>query len=258
MTTATGPSASSKPRIRSRLASVCPCHIERKFRSSTTGIPISAAKQRTMKLLPVPTGPHTRKPIGTTSSRPCRSAAAVSRRSAFAPSFPATASSPVVLVRNVSSPPLASSIRRFFSRVSASGSSAAPFESASARRLSRCRQVSPDVRTETFRASMRENVWGVAPRPARKEYRSRSSGTGTSSSKVRASATSASLSAAVLSETRQNVTWRCRNSGSADQRRSVTIVFRSSTGSWPGFPAGATVSAKSMITAAEKRGFSFS
>ena len=150
MTTAIGPRASSRPRMRSRLASVCPCHIERKLSSSTTGIPISAAKQRTMKLLPVPTGPHTRKPIGTTSSRPWRSAAAVSRRSAFAPAFPATASRPVALIRKESRPPLASSISRFFSRASASGSSGAPFESASASRLSRCRRVNPDVKTATL------------------------------------------------------------------------------------------------------------
>ena len=57
-TTATGPIASSRPRIRSTFASVCPCHLERKLSSSTTGIPISRAKQRTMKLFPVPTGPQ--------------------------------------------------------------------------------------------------------------------------------------------------------------------------------------------------------
>src|SRR6266705_1037206 len=52
--------------------------------------------------------------------RPCDSARAVSRNRAFAPSCPATASSPTRLVMNVSKPPLASSISRFFSRVSAS------------------------------------------------------------------------------------------------------------------------------------------
>ena len=59
-TTATGPIASSSARMRSKFASVCPCHLERKFKSSTTGIPISFAKHCTMKLLPVPTGPQIR------------------------------------------------------------------------------------------------------------------------------------------------------------------------------------------------------
>src|SRR5437588_826248 len=57
-TTATGPMASSSDRTRSRFASVWPCHLDRKFRSSTTGMPISLAKHWTMKLLPVPTRPH--------------------------------------------------------------------------------------------------------------------------------------------------------------------------------------------------------
>ena len=59
-TTATGPRASSSPRIRSRFASVCPCHMDRKFLSSITGTPMSRAKQRTKKLFPVPTGPQIR------------------------------------------------------------------------------------------------------------------------------------------------------------------------------------------------------
>jgi hypothetical protein len=44
----------------SRLASVTPCHLERKLRNLTMGMPISPAKAVTMKLLPVPTGPAIR------------------------------------------------------------------------------------------------------------------------------------------------------------------------------------------------------
>ena len=242
-TTAVGPMLSTMARMRSRLASVWPCHLERKFFIDTTGTPISAAKHCTMNVLPVPTGPHTRKPIGITSSRPARSAAAVSRSSVLAASWPATASSPMRLLTNSSRPPLFSSMSRFFSRVSMSASSGAPCCSASPSRPSRLIRVRPAVSTAAVRGSMRLQVSGVPPRSVRKANRSSSVGTGTSTSMVRGSPTSAALSCDAASAITQQVNGLRRNSGSAAQRRSVTMVERSSTGSCTASPAGASVSA---------------
>ena len=55
--TATGHSALSSVKMRSRLDSVTPCHWLRKLRNFTAGMPISPAKLVTMNVLPVPTGP---------------------------------------------------------------------------------------------------------------------------------------------------------------------------------------------------------
>ena len=55
--TPTGAMALRMLRIFSRLLSVTPCHLERKLRNFTMGMPISPVKAVTMKLLPVPTGP---------------------------------------------------------------------------------------------------------------------------------------------------------------------------------------------------------
>ena len=60
MTTPTGVSEARILRMRSRLDSVEPTHIERKFFSLTQGKPISLAKHSTRKVLALPTGPQTR------------------------------------------------------------------------------------------------------------------------------------------------------------------------------------------------------
>ena len=58
--TATGVMALSKLSTFSRLPSVSPWYLERKFLRMTIGTPMSLAKQVMRKVLPVPTGPATR------------------------------------------------------------------------------------------------------------------------------------------------------------------------------------------------------
>ncbi len=59
-TTPTGVSDERILRMRSRLDSVEPTHMERKFLSFTQGMPISLTKHSTRKVLALPTGPQTR------------------------------------------------------------------------------------------------------------------------------------------------------------------------------------------------------
>jgi hypothetical protein len=60
MITITGPMPRSTPSTRSRLASVSPTYLLRKFFSLTQGMPIEPARQVARKVLPVPTGPLNR------------------------------------------------------------------------------------------------------------------------------------------------------------------------------------------------------
>ena len=60
MITTTGPIERSTPSTRSRLPSVSPTYLLRKFLSTTAGMPIEPATQVARKLLPVPTGPQNR------------------------------------------------------------------------------------------------------------------------------------------------------------------------------------------------------
>ncbi len=56
--TAIGLMARSRARMRSRFPSVTPCHMLRKFFSTTAGMPTSPAKHVVRNVLPVPTAPQ--------------------------------------------------------------------------------------------------------------------------------------------------------------------------------------------------------
>jgi hypothetical protein len=60
MTTTTGPIERSRPSTRSRLPSVSPTYLLRKFLSTTAGTPIEPATHWARNDLPVPTGPLNR------------------------------------------------------------------------------------------------------------------------------------------------------------------------------------------------------
>ena len=72
MKTKQRPSAWIKRKIFSRLPSVEPTHLSRKFFSFTTGTPASPAKHSTKNVFPVPTGPQSKYPIGIACRSPCR------------------------------------------------------------------------------------------------------------------------------------------------------------------------------------------
>ena len=81
-------------KIFSRLASLDPTHRSRKFLKATTFNPQSCAKHSARKVLPVPTGPEMRMPMGASSVMPSRMVFAIELRYSFALAIPPTESSP--------------------------------------------------------------------------------------------------------------------------------------------------------------------
>ena len=104
MITMIWPMAWITDRIRSRLPSVAPTHLVRKFLSLIVVRPHSLANASATKVLPVPIGPVKRMPIGHAVAPPSRMFSATRSRSFLTSSMPPTTSKPCCGVTNSMSP----------------------------------------------------------------------------------------------------------------------------------------------------------
>ncbi len=223
----------------------------RKFFSATTGMPTSPAKHVVRKVFPVPTGPQMTYPIGSTSVRPERSAAAASRSFFLAASCPATIERSNRLSINSSRPPASASIRSFLRARRNLRVRGCRFSAAWDIMFWIWMRFSPAVSLASVESVTSESAArGWAESCARiNSRRPSSSGSGTAIEPTPGLCTMPWFSSLRFSETRQMVRSARRKAGFWAQRFRMTSELRSSAGIPETSPAGAMVSAKSITRA---------